>query len=399
MALDRLARGQRVAVIGRDPEKGRAFLAEATALGWIDQAYFVPADLSSVAETRQAIEQLRVRFTRVDAVVLCARHYRSTRAVTTEGFEYTFALFYLSRFVISYEMLDLLEAAERPLILNIAGPGSGTDEIRWDDLGSETDYHGMRAMAQGGQLNDLLGIEFARRHSSRKVRYVLLHPGMVNTNFSGDYDPSTAAQVEAMRASAQPIEQAIVPILEVLANPPQESLTAIVTGQRLDVDGTAFDTDAARRLFTETVTLLGRVADAAPGVSPDRLRRVLDSPVFATVATLQPDNSPHQSVVWVARDGEDVLFIVAVGSRKEQNLRRDPRVSVLISPPEAPYTYAAISGIATLSTEGAHELRDQLALEYTGQTFAEHNPDAAARHGDVAITTVRVRPQKVVGRL
>ena len=45
------------------------------------------------------------------------------------------------------------------------------------------------------------------------------------------------------------------------------------------------------------------------------------------------DGSPHQSVVWVTRDGDDVPFSVAVGSRKERNLRRNPRVSVLLSPP------------------------------------------------------------------
>ncbi|WP_345494203.1 hypothetical protein [Nocardia callitridis] len=43
-------------------------------------------------------------------------------------------------------------------------------------------------------------------------------------------------------------------------------------------------------------------------------------------------------------------------------------------------------------------LRDRLALAYTGRTYAEHNPDAAARYGDVPMTVVRVRPDAVVGR-
>ncbi|MGK8524048.1 pyridoxamine 5'-phosphate oxidase family protein [Nocardia asteroides] len=36
-----------------------------------------------------------------------------------------------------------------------------------------------------------------------------------------------------------------------------------------------------------------------------RPTEVLDAPVFATVATIQPDGSPHQSVVWVLRRGRD----------------------------------------------------------------------------------------------
>ncbi|MBF6171875.1 TIGR03618 family F420-dependent PPOX class oxidoreductase [Nocardia blacklockiae] len=399
VALERVGRGDEVVVVGRDPAKGRAFLAAAGALGGAERAHFVAAELSSVAATRAAVGEIRARFDSLDALLLFARHFRSERLVTDEGFEYTFALFYLSRFVLCYGLVDLLDRAERPVIVNVAGPGSGTGAIRWDDLGGARDYDGMRALTQGGQLNDLLGVRFARRRAAAKVRYVLLHPGVVNTALSGDYDERMTAEIEKLRRTAQSVDEAVVPILRVLDDPPAAPLTAIVRGQPLDVHGPAFDTEAADRLHTETVRLLGALQPAAPGVAPDRLRQVLDSPVFATVATVQPDGGPHQSVVWVLRDGDDVLFAVAAGSRKERNLRRDPRVSVLLSPPEAPYTYAAVHGTATLETEGAQDLRDRLALKYTGQKYADHNPEAAALNEHLDMVTVRVTPQRVVGRL
>ncbi|GAA1948212.1 TIGR03618 family F420-dependent PPOX class oxidoreductase [Amycolatopsis minnesotensis] len=399
LALDRLARGDRVVVIGRDQAKGDAVLAAAAALGAAERARFVPAELSLVSGTRRAIDEIRAEFTEVDALVLCARHYRSSRAVTAEGFEHTFALYYLSRFVLSHEMLDLLGAADRPVIVNVAGPGSGTGAIRWDGLGTEPHFEASRVLTQGGQLNDLLGVGFARRRTAPKVRYALVHPGVVNTGFSGEYDAGTAAAIEAMRAHAKPVAEAIEPILAILAEPRGEPLTAITPDGKLDVRGPAFDEDAAARLFAETTRLLGGVASAEPGVSRARLRRVLDSPVFGTVATLQPDGRPHQSVVWVDRDGDDVLFFVAEGSRKERNLRRDPRVSVLVSPSDAPYTYAAIHGTATMRADGTEELRDRLAVKYTGMSYRDHNPEAAARHGAVPIVTVRVHPDSVVGRL
>ncbi|MFI5537022.1 TIGR03618 family F420-dependent PPOX class oxidoreductase [Nocardia sp. NPDC051900] len=399
VALKRLAVGDAVVVVGRDAEKGKSLLAAAEELGAGDRAHFVPADLSSIGATRTAVDAIRTRFTTVDALVLCARHYRSDRLVTAEGFEYTFALFYLSRFVLSYELIDLLNTAPNPVIVNVAGPGSGTGEIRWDDLGLERDYHGLHALAQGGQLNDLLGIEFARRPVSARVRYVLVHPGVVNTALSGDYDAEMAARIETMRRTARPIDEAIRPILAVLDDPPVEALTAIAQGQPLDVHGPEFDTAAAARLYGETTKLLGRLQSAASGISPARLRQVLDSPVFGVVATIQPDGSIHQSVVWILRDGDDVLFVVGEGSRKERNLRRDARVGVLVNPPEQPYTYAAIHGTATLSTEGGLEIRDRLALKYTGKTYREHNPEAAATYGDTPMVVVRVTPERIVGRL
>jgi PPOX class probable F420-dependent enzyme len=399
IAVNRLRLGHEVVVIGRDAKKGEAFLDGAAEIGADGHAHFVHADLSLVSQTRQAIDEIASRVSKVDGLVLCARHYRTTRAVTAEGFEHTFALYYLSRFLLSYRMVGLLDAADEPVILNVSGPGSGADSIRWDDLGGERSYAPQRILVQGGQLNDLLGVGFARRHPSPKVRYVLLHPGVVNTAFSGEYDADTAVQIAQIRATARPVEEAIVPILDVLDHPPAEQLTAIAEGRPLDVHGPAFDAALADRLYAETTRLLGSVASAAIGVSPTRLRQVLDAPVFATVATIDPDGRPQQSVVWVTRDGEDVLFAIAAGSRKERNLRRDPRVSVLLTPPDEPYTYAAIHGTATLRAEGAGELRDVLAVKYTGQTYAEGNPDAAARYGDVDMVVVRVAPERVVGRL
>ncbi|GAA2933646.1 hypothetical protein GCM10020221_31750 [Streptomyces thioluteus] len=91
--------------------------------------------------------------------MLCARHFRSTRLVTADGFESTFAHFYLSRYLLSHGLADLLDRADAPVVLNVAGPGSST-EIDWDDLQCAEAYDGRRALAQSGRLNDLLGRRF-----------------------------------------------------------------------------------------------------------------------------------------------------------------------------------------------------------------------------------------------
>ncbi|MEV6739255.1 PPOX class F420-dependent oxidoreductase [Streptomyces sp. NPDC051104] len=131
-------------------------------------------------------------------------------------------------------------------------------------------------------------------------------------------------------------------------------------------------------------------------VLSDRLKRLLDGPVFIVVGTIQPDGSPQLSPVWVKRDGDDLLFSTTVDRRKKLNLDRDPRVSVVVLNPDAPYEYAEIRGTAELSTEGARELIDELSLKYTGKKYAEFNP-ASAQDADRVV--VRVVPQKVVGRL
>ncbi|WP_455351025.1 PPOX class F420-dependent oxidoreductase [Streptomyces sp. SYSU K217416] len=128
----------------------------------------------------------------------------------------------------------------------------------------------------------------------------------------------------------------------------------------------------------------------------EQLQQVLDTPVFVQIATIQPDGSPQVSPVWAKRDGDDVLISTTVGRRKEKNLRRDPRVTVVVQPSDSPYTYAEIRGTATLTTEGGQELIDELSLKYTGKHYADFNP--ASKDDDPRVV-VRVTPRKIVGSL
>jgi PPOX class probable F420-dependent enzyme len=133
-----------------------------------------------------------------------------------------------------------------------------------------------------------------------------------------------------------------------------------------------------------------------PAELSENLKSLLDSDVFVTVATIQPDGSPQVSPVWVKRDGDDLLISTTVGRRKETNLRRDPRVTVVVQPFDSPYTYAEIRGSATLDTEGGAELINELSLKYTGKHYADFNP---ASEGDAPRVVVRITPRKVVGSI
>jgi NAD(P)-dependent dehydrogenase (short-subunit alcohol dehydrogenase family) len=157
-----LDRGDTVVVLGRDAAKGEAFHG-------VGRATFIPTDLSLVAENRQVIEDVTAAFPVVDALVLCARHFRSTRRQTTEGFESTFALEYLSRYLLSHGLAASLKRAETPVIVNVSGPGVPKPEIRWNDVGLARGYDGVTAQIQAGRANDLLGAAYAKEHGSISI--------------------------------------------------------------------------------------------------------------------------------------------------------------------------------------------------------------------------------------
>ncbi|MEV6925694.1 SDR family NAD(P)-dependent oxidoreductase [Dactylosporangium sp. NPDC051485] len=239
---ERLRRGDHVVVIGRNPAKGRELFG--------GRAQFLTADLSLVGETLKAVDAVAAAHQAVDALVFCARHYRSERTETAEGIEENFALFYLSRYLLGHGLAPVMARAPRPVVVNVAGPGAGLHLVRWHDLELRRNYHGGAALGQGGKLNDLLGVAFAQRYPG--IRYVLVHPGVTATGFSGTYDRATQAHIEAMRATAKPPSAALPPILAAIDDPPREALSAIVEGRRIAVDGPDFDAGAAARLWAIT---------------------------------------------------------------------------------------------------------------------------------------------------
>ncbi|QUH03167.1 SDR family NAD(P)-dependent oxidoreductase [Saccharopolyspora erythraea] len=251
-----LRRGDTVVVVGRNAAKGEAFLTHASDRGAAARARFIRADLSLVRDNERVVAEIRSEFPAVDALVLCAQHFRSTRLETDEGFENTFALYYLSRFLLGHGLVEVLERGENPVVVNVCAPGVETGEIRWDDLQLRADYDGMAAIAQASRANDLLGVSFANVHGASRVRYVLFNPGGVATSFSGEYDVAMATAVERARAQATPVAEAIVPILAVLDDPPAEQVSAFARGESIPLRGKAFDASDADRLREETLARL-----------------------------------------------------------------------------------------------------------------------------------------------
>ena len=83
--------------------------------------------------------------------------------------------------------------------------------------------------------------------------------------------------------------------------------------------------------------------------------------------TLGPDGTPHVSLAWAGFDGDEVVFATFFNTdHKLQNLRRDPRVSLLLFEAHEhtgeglhPYIGALPRGRATLTEGGALEVMDR----------------------------------------
>jgi PPOX class probable F420-dependent enzyme len=70
----------------------------------------------------------------------------------------------------------------------------------------------------------------------------------------------------------------------------------------------------------------------APAFAPlsAAARRFIEEPRFAVIATINPDGSALQAVIWYQVEGDQIVFNSRVGRRWPTNLCRDARVSVTV---------------------------------------------------------------------
>ena len=123
-----------------------------------------------------------------------------------------------------------------------------------------------------------------------------------------------------------------------------------------------------------------------PKLSESQARMFTD-PYYGVASTVRPDGSPHQTVVWVDYDGENVVFNTAEGRAKPRFLRANPHAGLSVVDPADPYRWVSVSGPVEISEEGAAEHINELSHRYTGRDF---NLPAGQQR-----LIVRIKPERV----
>ncbi|MFE0021087.1 PPOX class F420-dependent oxidoreductase [Amycolatopsis sp. NPDC059021] len=119
----------------------------------------------------------------------------------------------------------------------------------------------------------------------------------------------------------------------------------------------------------------------------DFARELLDGPHAAMIATSNADGRPQSSVIFVKRDGDTVVFSTIEGRLKTRNMRRDPRVSLLVLGKETG-RYVEIRGTVEITPDPGKTLLHEMYDRYMGG--ATPPPEPAAER-----LIVRITPEKL----
>ena len=248
VAADRLAgKGARIVFIARDEKRGAETLKhlKAIAPGQPHKTYY--ADLARLSEMKRVAGEIAAQESRIDVLINNAGAAFTTRQVTEDGLEKTFALNHMSYFVLTNLLRPRMGAGGR--IVSTASTAHRGTHLDFNDLQSEKRYSGFGVYGRSKLCNILFTRELARRLAGTGITANSLHPGFVATRFGNNNGGFFAFGLGLAKNFALSPEQGAQTILYLASSPEVENVTGLYFDKSKPVTPSAEaqnDVDASR---------------------------------------------------------------------------------------------------------------------------------------------------------
>ncbi len=186
-ALGLAKAGARVLVHARREEAGQQAVDEIRAETGNEAVELVLADLASQEAVRGLAKEVIGRVENLHVLVNNAGAVLAERTVSEDGHEAQFAVNHLAPFLLTHELLGLLQASTPSRIVNVASEAHHNVSSIPDDFESlEGRYRSFQVYSQTKLYNLLFTKALARRLAGTRTTVNCLHPGVIGSRFGNE---------------------------------------------------------------------------------------------------------------------------------------------------------------------------------------------------------------------
>jgi NAD(P)-dependent dehydrogenase (short-subunit alcohol dehydrogenase family) len=175
--------GATVVLVGRNAPKTVQLVDEIRAASGNQNVDSLLADLSSQQEVRRLASEFKGSYPHLHVLLNNAGGTFTTRQLSVDGIEMTFALNHLAYFLLTNLLLDTLKASAPARIINVSSDAHSRGRIDFDNLQGERSYSSFGPYGNSKLANILFTTELARRLEGTGVTVNALHPGLTSTGF------------------------------------------------------------------------------------------------------------------------------------------------------------------------------------------------------------------------
>lgn len=170
-ALAKSSGDNELILLCRSEKAGRSAIEELKGISPNIKASLVLCDLTKLSDVKAAIKSLKTQFTSLDALFINAGlGYAPKQVLTEDGLDSHFQVNYLSQYLLTNELIPLLERSENGgrVIFNVTKYG----EIFWDDMQMEKKWSYERGIFQGMAAKRMFISKLNKLHSNSRLSFI-----------------------------------------------------------------------------------------------------------------------------------------------------------------------------------------------------------------------------------
>ncbi len=260
IAAQRLAgMGARIVLVARDAARGQKTLTRLPSIGSGSPHSIFYGDLSRISESKRVAAEIAATEPRIDVLINNAGALFSTRGLTADNLEQTFATNHMAYFALTLGLKASLLAAAPARVVSTASDAHKGYTLDFTDLQAEKGYSAIRAYGRSKLCNILFTRELARRWSGKGVTANCLHPGFVATRFGDGSGGFLSGVVRIAKVFAITPEKGAETIVYLASSPDVSASSGEYFYKCRPATPTAGGRDeaAAERLWNESAKLAG----------------------------------------------------------------------------------------------------------------------------------------------
>lgn len=173
-----------VILIGRNQQKLESVKAEIVKATHNNKIEIVQADLSEPKQIKKAADEIKSRHQSLHALLNIAAIYSKQRKENSQGHEFMFATNHLGPFVLTNELLPLLQASKPAKVITVSAPS--TTKVNFDDINSKQKWSPgfMGVFGASKMMNLMFTYSLAEKIEGSGVTASVLHPGLVKSELT-----------------------------------------------------------------------------------------------------------------------------------------------------------------------------------------------------------------------
>jgi len=177
----------RIFLLVRNEEKAVSLISDSFPSDKKEKFVIVPCDLGNLSSVSKAADLIKDKVDSLHVLINNAGGIFPDGNLTVDNLEETFQVNHLGHFLLTLKLLPLLENAGEARVINVSSEAHKAANPKLNKINDITKYRSFPAYANAKLFNILFSKSLSEKFSSKGIHSYALHPGVVKTNFGGDF--------------------------------------------------------------------------------------------------------------------------------------------------------------------------------------------------------------------